>query len=72
MLKLKEWWYYHKPIITNKAKQLDIAIDNYGISQVRAEKLIKSLLELRKNTWDKQRVDDIIEEIKDNTQRWSI
>ena len=71
MFKLKEWWYYHKPIITNKAKQLDVLIYNYGISQVRADKLIKSLLELRKNTWDKQRIDDIIEEVKDNTRRWS-
>lgn len=72
MLKLKEWWYYHKPIITNRVKQLDMLIYKYGISQVRAEKLIKSLLELRENTWDKQRVDNIIEEIKDNTQRWSM
>lgn len=72
MLKLKEWWCYHKPIITNRVKQLDMLVYNYGISQVRAEKLIKSLLELRKNTWDKQRVDNIIEEIKDNTRRWSI
>lgn len=66
MLKLKEWWYYHKPIITNKAKQLDIAIDSYGICRIRGEKLIKSLIELRKNTWDTQRVDDIIEEITNN------
>jgi hypothetical protein len=71
---MKEWLYWHFPIITTKKKRDDLIISCLN----RLEKVsrmgtwsainpvIHSLKELRNNTWDKDRVDGAIEWLKDN------
>lgn len=82
---MKEWLYWHFPIITTRSKRDDytfrfIKEAEYNIHG-RYEKFIRfkdkstwaainqvisSLKELRKNTWDIDRVDKAIKWLKDN------
>ncbi len=63
---IKKWWYYYKPEVINRCW-----LDKYNeyllvldyVNRKSVEHLIENLKELRKNTWDKKRVDDLIEYI---------
>lgn len=71
---LKYWWVNHLPFITTKATQDDFII--YCLvktKEIEAKStwaainpVIFSLRELRKNTWDVERVDNAIKWLEDN------
>jgi hypothetical protein len=79
---MREWLYWHFPIITTrwrKNKYAQMICDNNIEATIRAlraidEKttwaainpVIHSLKELRNNTWDKERVDGAIEWLERN------
>lgn len=72
--KLKNWWINHLPFITTKNRQDDFIIYCMEIMEKIEAKstwaainpVIFSLRELRKNTWDVERVDNAIKWLEDN------
>ena len=72
--KLKVWWVNHLPFITTKRRQDDFVIDCLTIMERMDKKstwaaihpVIFSLRELRRNTWDVERVDNAIKWLEDN------
>jgi hypothetical protein len=79
---MKEWLYWHFPIITTRwrrNKRIAQVLDNQMESTIRLigkinaksnwaaiNPVIHSLHELRCNTWDKDRVNQAIQWLKDN------
>lgn len=88
---MKEWLYWHFPIITTRWRKNQYTkrcveselLSKLKIARVVQEKttwtainpVIHSLKELRKNTWDKERVDKAVEwleinfEVEDDNSR---
>lgn len=71
---LKNWWIRHLPFITTKKKQDKFIIDclmtveraNKKSTWAAINPVIYSLRELRRNTWDVERVDNAIKWLEDN------
>lgn len=64
--KIKKWWWYYKPKIVNRCwleKYNNYILVLDYVNRKSIDHLIENLKELRKNTWDKKRVDDLIEYI---------
>lgn len=72
--KLKNWWVNHLPFITTKRRQDEFVIGCLMTMEKVDKKstwaainpVIFSLRELRKNTWDVERVDHAIKWLEDN------
>lgn len=71
---LKYWWVRHLPFITTRRRQNKFIID-FLMKRERMDKqttwaainpVIFSLRELRRNTWDVERVDHAIKWLEDN------
>lgn len=71
----KHWWISHNlPFVTNKRNEDRFVLAcmstvnsvNKMIARSAVNPVIHSLKELRKNTWDVERVNHAIERLKDN------
>lgn len=72
--KLKELWKWHRPIFMTKSKLFSLLVsagverdkinDKFAWMSIRP--VIFSMEELKKNTWDKDRVEWIQQYLKDN------
>lgn len=71
-MSLKEWIKWNRPIFMTRSKLFSLLVEdsekvgkNYDeLSWMAISKVIESLKELRKNTWDTGRVDDIVRYLK--------
>ena len=72
--KLKELWKWHRPILMTRSKVFSLLVSqeveldkiNNKIARAAIRPVIFSLEELKKNTWDKDRVEWIQKYLKDN------
>ena len=72
--KLKYWWKWHRPILMTRSKLFSLLVsagverdkinDKFAWAAIRP--VISDLEELKKNTWDKDRVEWLQEYLKDN------
>lgn len=62
--KILRWLYWNSPIITTRAKQEEAKELSQRLYKIRVTPAIHSLQELRKNTWDVERVDRTINWLK--------
>ncbi len=71
--RIKGWWYLNRPRITTAAKienelfNLAIQLDKVTTKETveRHKRILFSLKELRKNTWDIERVDRLIKQFEE-------
>lgn len=72
--KLKELWKWHRPIFMTRSKLFSLLV-SAGVEQDKINNkftwaairpVISDLEELKKNTWDKERVEWIQSYLKDN------
>lgn len=71
--RIKVWWYLSRPRITTAAKienelfNLAIQLDKVTTKETvkRHKRILFSLKELRKNTWDIERVDRLIKQLEE-------
>lgn len=72
--KLKELWKWHRPILMTRSKVFSLLV-SAGVEQDKINNkftwaairpVISDLEELKKNTWDKDRVEWIQSYLKDN------
>lgn len=72
--KLKELWKWHRPILMTRSKMFSLLVSagverdkiNDKFTWMSIRPVIFSLEELKKNTWDKDRVEWIQKYLKDN------
>lgn len=72
--KLKELWKWHRPILMTRSKVFSLLVSagveqdkiNNKIARAAIRPVISDLEELKKNTWDKDRVEWIQSYLKDN------
>lgn len=72
--KLKELWKWHRPILMTRSKVFSLLVSqeveldkiNNKIALAAIRPVIFSLEELKKNTWDKDRVEWIQQYLKDS------
>jgi len=62
--KILRWLHWHAPIITTRKKQEEAKELSQRLYKIRVTSAIHSLQELRKNTWDVERVDRTINWLK--------
>lgn len=71
-MSLKEWFKWNRPIFMTRSKLFGLLVEdsekvrknNDELNWIAISEVIESLKELRKNTWDTGRVDEIVHYLK--------